>query len=46
MARKRTSALGSSGYTILIIDDQPEILASNKAFLERAGHRVVTAASG
>jgi signal transduction histidine kinase len=39
-------ASGSSGYTILVIDDQEEILIPNKLLLEREGHQVITAASG
>ena len=46
MARKYTSNVRPSGYTILIVDDQEEILSSNKELLESAGHRVLTAASG
>ncbi len=45
MARKRIQKQ-SSGSTVLIVDDQQEILSSNKAFLESFGHQVVTAASG
>lgn len=45
MARKRTTA-GHSGYTILVVDDQEEVLISAKLLLERDGHRVLTAASG
>jgi signal transduction histidine kinase len=45
MARKRTTA-GPSGYVILVVDDQEEVLISVKLLLERDGHRVLTAASG
>jgi signal transduction histidine kinase len=45
MARKRGSAQ-SSGYTILVIDDQEEILISLRLLLEREGHKVLTASSG
>lgn len=45
MARMRT-ATASSGYTILVIDDQEEILTSTRAVLERDGHHVETAQSG
>ncbi len=45
MTRRRTLA-GSSGYTVLVVDDQEEILASTRLLLEREGHRVLTAASG
>jgi signal transduction histidine kinase len=45
MARKRVAA-GPSGYTILVVDDQEEILISTQLLLEREGHRVLTAASG
>lgn len=45
MARRRTTA-DPSGYTILVIDDQEEILISNRLLLEREGHHVLTAARG
>jgi len=45
MARKRITA-EPSGYTILVIDDQEEILISTRLLLEREGHQVLTAASG
>jgi signal transduction histidine kinase len=45
MARKRGS-VQSSGYTILVIDDQEEILTSVRLLLEREGHHVLTARSG
>ncbi|MBI3799912.1 MAG: hypothetical protein HY268_23430, partial [Deltaproteobacteria bacterium] len=45
MARKRTVA-SSSGYTILVVDDQEEALHSTKLLLEWEGHRVLTALSG
>jgi two-component system, cell cycle response regulator len=45
MARKRGSA-PSSGYTILVIDDQEEILTSVRLLLEREGHHVLTASNG
>lgn len=45
MARKRTTA-SSSGYTILVVDDQEEGLLSTKLLLEWEGHRVLTATSG
>jgi len=45
VARKRTTA-GSSGYTILVVDDQEEALHSTKLLLEWEGHRVLTALSG
>jgi len=45
VARKRT-AVGLSGYTILVVDDQEEVLISAKLLLERDGHRVISAASG
>jgi DNA-binding response OmpR family regulator len=32
--------------TILVVDDEPEIVASVRAALEEAGYRVVTAADG
>lgn len=45
MARKRGLAQ-ASGYTILVIDDQEEILTSVRLLLEREGHRVITASNG
>ena len=45
MARKRGSA-PSSDYTILVIDDQDEILTSVRPLLEREGHHVLTASNG
>ena len=45
MARKRGTAQ-SSGHTILVIDDQEEILTSVRRLLERDGHKVLTAFSG
>lgn len=44
MARKRTTQ--ASGSTILVIDDQEEILISVQMLLEREGHTVLTAQSG
>jgi signal transduction histidine kinase len=35
-----------SGRTILVVDDQPEMLQSLQLLLEREGHRVLTAESG
>ena len=46
MARKYQSATRSSGYTILVIDDSPEILESSRRLLEAEGHRVLTAPNG
>jgi signal transduction histidine kinase len=43
MARKARAA--ESGHTVLVIDDQDEVLTSVRAVLEGAGHRVVTAQS-
>jgi CheY-like chemotaxis protein len=45
MARKRTTT-HSSGYTILVVDDQEEVVSSTRLILERAGHQVVTAQGG
>jgi len=45
MARKRTTAQ-PSGHTILVIDDQEEILTSVRLLLEREGHKVLTALNG
>lgn len=45
MARKHATAR-PSGYTILVVDDQEEILISNRLLLEKEGHTVLTAASG
>ena len=38
--------VGSTGYSILVVDDQDETLESVRMLLEREGHRVLTAASG
>lgn len=46
MARKYSSSAQSSGYTLLVIDDSPDILASTRALLEAEGHRVITAPDG
>ncbi len=35
-----------SGYTILLVDDDPEYLEATRLLLEREGHRVQTASSG
>jgi signal transduction histidine kinase len=43
MARKSRTA--DSGQTVLIVDDQEEVLTSVRGVLERAGHRVLTAQS-
>lgn len=45
MARKHTTAQ-PSGHTILVIDDQEEILTSVRLLLEREGHQVLTALNG
>ncbi len=45
MARKRGPS-PSSGYTILVIDDQEEMLTSVRRLLERDGHNVLTAFDG
>jgi len=45
VARKHTVAQ-ASGYTILIVDDQEEVLISVRLLLEREGHHVLTAAGG
>jgi signal transduction histidine kinase len=45
MARKRTVG-DASGYTILVVDDQEETLASVQRLLEREGHHVLLAESG
>ena len=45
MARRR-EIRESSGYTILVIDDQEEILTTVRLLLERDGHQVLTALSG
>ena len=45
MARKRGTPQ-SSGHTILVIDDQEEILTSVRRLLERDGHNVLTALDG
>lgn len=45
MARKRKS-IHSSGFTILVVDDQEETLASTRALLEQEGHTILSASSG
>ncbi|MBI3301868.1 MAG: response regulator [Deltaproteobacteria bacterium] len=45
MARKRFIS-PPSGYTILVVDDQEEVLLSTRPLLERYGHHVLTAVSG
>lgn len=45
MARKRTTG-EATGYTILVVDDQEETLASVERLLEREGHRVLLADGG
>jgi signal transduction histidine kinase len=42
----RRSRAASSGHTILVVDDQEEMLESSRALLEREGHVVLTADSG
>jgi CheY-like chemotaxis protein len=44
--RKYKTEAPKSGHTLLVIDDQPEILTANTALLQNAGHTVVTASSG
>ncbi len=44
MARKTQRP--TSSHTILVVDDQEEVLHSVRILLEREGHRVLTAASG
>jgi signal transduction histidine kinase len=45
VARKRRDAV-ASGITVLVVDDQPEVLTSVQLLLEREGHRVLLAESG
>jgi signal transduction histidine kinase len=45
MARKYAKT-AASGYTILVVDDQEEILISNRLLLEKEGHCVLTASNG
>jgi diguanylate cyclase (GGDEF)-like protein len=45
MARKYQSGK-RSGYTVLVIDDSPEILESTRLLLESEGHTVLTAPDG
>lgn len=40
------SSVKRSGYTVLVVDDQEEMLRSTKRLLEREGHRVLVASSG
>ena len=44
--RKYETEAPKSGHTILVIDDQPEVLMADTALLPDAGHKVVTASSG
>src|ERR1043166_7918348 len=44
MARKQVRP--RSGHTILVVDDQEEVLESLRSLLKREGHEVLTAASG
>jgi len=44
MARKRK--VSPTGHTILVVDDQEEVLVSTRTLLEREGHAVLTAESG
>src|SRR5687767_1869414 len=46
MARKYSSVNRPSGYSVLVIDDSPEILESSRRLLEAEGHRVITAPDG
>ena len=46
MARKYQSVGRSTGYTVLVIDDSPEILESSRRLLEAEGHQVLTAENG
>jgi two-component system, cell cycle response regulator len=45
MARKYIPAT-TSGHTILVIDDSPEVIDSTRQLLETEGHRVLTASGG
>ena len=45
MARKRP-APEPSGFTILVVDDQAEVLSSTRGVLEHSGHHVLIAQSG
>jgi diguanylate cyclase (GGDEF)-like protein len=44
MRKSRTQRL--SGYTVLLVDDNPEYLEATKLLLEREGHGVICAANG
>ena len=44
MPRKRK--VSPTGHTILVVDDQEEVLVSTRTLLEREGHAVLTAESG
>jgi two-component system cell cycle response regulator len=46
MARKYQSSSRSSGASVLVIDDSPDILESSRRLLEAEGHRVLTASDG
>jgi len=45
MARK-TKTERTSGYTVLLVDDNPEYVEATRLVLEREGHQVLTALNG
>src|SRR6266699_1855301 len=43
---RRAKALQPSGYTVLLVDDNPDYLQATRLLLEREGHNVLTATNG
>jgi two-component system, cell cycle response regulator len=43
---RKTNTAGSSGYTILLVDDNPDYLEATSLLLARQGHTVLTAGNG
>src|SRR5260370_36850851 len=43
---RRAKALQPSGYTVLLVDDNPDYLQATPLSLEREGHDVLTATNG
>src|SRR6476660_10339717 len=43
---RRAKAEQASGYTVLLVDDNPDYLQATRLLLERDGHEVLTATNG
>ncbi|HEX9297893.1 MAG TPA: response regulator [Polyangiaceae bacterium] len=43
---RRAKAEQASGYTVLLVDDNPDYLQATRLLLEREGHNVLTATNG